>query len=77
MPSKLAAVGQVHRLGEVLEHLVAQALKRSKQLEVILQIYRLNRRQNREQVRLERVLVLAFFERDDELALERARWVSK
>ena len=77
MPSKLAAVRQVHWLGEVLEHLVTQALEGSEQLVVVLQIDRLDRRQNREQVRLEGVLLVFLFKRDYKLIFERARWISK
>ena len=76
-PSELAAVCQVYRLGEVLEHLVTQALEGSEQLVVVLQIDRLDRRQNREQVRLEGVLLVFLFKLDYELIFKRARWISK
>lgn len=76
-PSELAAVCQVYRLGEVLEHLVTQALEGSEQLVVVLQIDRLDRRQNCEQVRLESVLVVFLFKRDNKVIFERARWISK
>ena len=76
-PSQLAAVCQVYRLGEVLEHLVTQALEGSEQLVVVLQIDRLDRRQNREQVRLESALLVFPFKLDYKLIFERAGWISK
>ena len=76
-PSQLAAVCQVYRLGEVLEHLVTQALEGSEQLVVVLQIDRLDRRQNREQVRLKSALLVFPFKLDYEVVFERAGWISK